>query len=191
MISPSQPASIDAAGAPEEAPMAKAAAASGSMATPATPAAQADARDKREPGGAPRINHGWSRERDVQGDRGRHDVAAAEAHQQAVAVADAARQGDGDVSGLFGVADARARRARLVPGLTATAATLARPPHGEVDGDVAAAVGAATPDPDRDLDRGARVGADERVAHAFDGHGERGKVDAGLVRETARPGSAG
>ena len=88
------------------------------------------------------------------------------------------------VPGLFGVPGPGARRARLVPGLAAAAATLARAPHGQLDGDVAAAQRAAPLQVERDLDRRARLGADERVAHALHRDGERREIDARLVRET-------
>lgn len=124
----------------------------------------------------------------MQRDRGRHDVPAAQPHQQAVAVGQAARQRNRDVPGFFGVPGPGARRAWLVPGLAAAAATLARAPHGQLDADVAAAHGAAPPQVERDLDRGARLGADECVAHALHGDGERGKIDPRLVRETGAAG---
>lgn len=120
----------------------------------------------------------------MQGDRRRHHVAAAEPHQQTVAVGQAARQGNRDVPGLFGVPGPGARRARLVPGLAAAATSLARAPHRQLDGDVAASQGAAPLHVQRNLDRGTRLGPDERVAHALHGDGERGKVDACFVRET-------
>jgi hypothetical protein len=110
-------------------------------------------------------------------------VAATQTHEQTVSVADPARHRDRDLAALVGVAGPSTRRAGLVPGLAAAATALASAPHRQLDGDLAAALGARARELDRHVDGAARLIADEGLAHPLHDHGEGREVDAGLVGE--------